>query len=537
MRGLWTKRAGIDWADVVFDRGQERKVFTYLGMFHRSSVVSPLSGMRVEDPQAFVDLLERLCLLDPHANATEHLEALKKKHPFPWTQSTIATINKELDEELRTWIGIPTSALLRIQSRWGTVVPITTLLARLHRHHLSGTEGVRTIGLAKILAQSIGEGWFDTLKFGDPICGLESLNLPTTSKRQLEFLTKEQVAQWSQERHEIMLLGPKQSVNQPQPGRQRAIRSFLEESLIPKLIAYQQEYGEAPAVAKIVLTNDACPPQDALAALHAAFGNNSRQVVGFLADTLTQSNDARLLKWCGRLLQVLFGPADNHGLGVDAHSQKGIQNDVRVLLQEHLKTAAKEMVLSVLTHDPYALLTVGTAVDATSCLALGTGGNFHLALAETVDACRQVILSFAIKPECFESSHDFHRIAYAVFDGDKINVSYDGATRTAVFNIGAETIKCQLGRAFKRNLIRIGKTHRGTPGILAEKTYEPLNYPLAEIARENQINLIEQAANAVRATSNMEIGVAATKSPVGGWSDSGRCRSSGPFSVLPKQMV
>ncbi len=417
--------------------------------------------------------------------------------------------------------------LTKLQSEWGDLEPIFTLVSRYSGGH--GWRGEVPV-MAKIFKSAL-EGKFKEYKFqGDPTNADDIGH----AQRQLAILdTPEKKAAWQQSRSRVSLFAPG-GAGVSDLDRLTGSREVIRTNLVPHLglgsatnpavLSAVQEVISTyrdPAVALQVLRNDKLKDMEERDFNHSLLLAGIKELRNTTDIERARQLSINLLVWSKKM-----------DLSAD------VTADLRDINQR-LKPAAVEtkdaVVVTTTFADAKTLITVGDLVKCASCQNYRTGGLIGTLPGYVVDANVQGLASFHLEQSKFKNTADFAMVKQALKTGIKIDVDYNGGQRTVAFKFRLDNqdwhIETQgLDQAYLRHIVKLNTGSSGRPDIFFERGYSNSidSLPLmATHAREIQ----REMAQAVDGTVDQAKDFVGSRNPGGVYSDAAGGQMLGNYQL------
>lgn len=192
------------------------------------------------------------------------------------------------------------------------------------------------------------------------------------------------------------------------------------------------------------------------------------------------------------------------------------------------KDKTKEaIVFTTTTNDPKLLLMTGDLVDTSSCQNYRTGGYIQTLLGYVIDANVKLVLSYALTEKDFASKAEYERAKELISTGT--HVEYISARQK--LKIGS--IDVNLPKAYKRRVIKLGKTTEGDAGLVMERSYFQ-NHPSERMMNAQIREVFAEQAERINAKTDQTITIPASRNPGGIYSDSVGGIQKEAYTIEPK---
>ncbi|MBI4404876.1 MAG: hypothetical protein HY537_11980, partial [Deltaproteobacteria bacterium] len=405
-----------------------------------------------------------------------------------------------------------------LESSWGDLGPIKTLVARFHGR----PDGKDEIPVVARIFSTASKATFEQYKFeGHP----EHSDDQEKAKAQLAVLkTEEQKHEWRKIRTRlgVYVPGETRGISQAQQldGARRVVRNELLTNL---------EGGKAnvPPTRVQEIIRAGLAREDHLSALNR-----------LLETTYADSNPAdakrEIVTAIGeRILTADFKEAEQLAKRLRVWSDALVlpqqtQHDI-IALVEPLKNgnrgaeASKMLVFTTTFHHPKMLLMVGDLVGTHTCQSFSTGGIIQTLPGYVIDANIQGVASFSLNQKDFSSRNDFDRVVSAREKGVPIEIAFDAGKRIVRFKFSIDATSYDvtsqpLGFAYLRHMVKLGETDAGTPGV----TFEPAKTqpsPAQSMMDQQAAEIKGEIAGAIGGVADQKMKVVGSRNPHGVYSD------------------
>ncbi len=450
--------ADVTFDPIVFARSHISKFRDFL------EALRALKSLRGNDPAAWDSIRSELQLLNIHIGPEKLRELIDRTRDL---------VKSDLERLFRREkIAFKYEKFLELRKKWGDIEPILTLIARFQGRPAWRREIVE---LARVFKATLGNKFEDYKFSGDP----ERPEDQESAAKQLAVLkTKRQRDGWMRPRAKISV---HRAVASSSSNVSDTFVADLRESLSVGLLKHVG-YQLAPSLPSelIRLVTDARQDPKATLSelrtqLHGIQGPNFQLTLFRLLAGEMNYLEPSEIKSVGKFLSFLL--RRDPGL-FPALSREQIGHDLLKLNQaigrwEDQGKQEEALVLSVISHDPKFLLTIGNLVDTSSCQDYRRGSYIQTLLGYVIDANTQGMASFALSSNEFNSLSDYNAVKLAVEEGAFLKVTFDGNLRTARFTLANEkTIETKaLGHAYLRNIIKLGQTKDNEPAVFLEPDY------------------------------------------------------------------
>lgn len=413
----------------------------------------------------------------------------------------------------RSSVTVSSEDLERLSQSWGDLEPIYTLIARFS----SKKEWKKEIDvMGRVLAAGI-RGTFRQFKYlGEG----ENEERRQMAAGQLRSLSPELIATWAKSRAKAELVAVKKAETASAvPDSQELLAQvapFLEEVIG----GGERESDEEEHFIDDILGNKILrgnPDKIIRAALEKT---SHDQLWRWSAKTLLSQRGASKTQGAVRALRVLLRAAP---VSIAPEAREPLSNLLRALekaTSQKSSGGGASILLSVMSGDAKYLMTVGDLVQTSSCVNYRTGGKIGALLGYVVDANVQLLSTFILKQDDFNSFDDYRSVLASMESGrGPPEISWDGNRRIATFQIGSESVSTKsLGYAYLRQMIKVGQTARGT-GVRLEKEYLQDHPALTQMRQVHRQILLELARELGASTSGAPVTFAPTRNPGGIYSD------------------
>jgi len=429
--------------------------------------------------------------------------------------------------------------------QWGDLEPIWTLLSRFE----GDTSWKQEIDPLGQVFKAALDGTFHEKKFGGGFTlkkrsGEQDIQM---AKAQFENIvkTKAQRAAWTKPRWKVSLPGTEPKDVTAVAERTRAIlASDVVAPLSQRLTAPKKKptkqflksidwEGELlqqdprPLVEKLVedwaLKTGVEKSQAAAALLLHTFGE------------MTGDGSALKLRGTIRVARALMVSHPE----VQAEAPKTIRqvlSNAETSLRELETKSYGEILLTVSNADPKFLLTIGDAVQTSSCQSYSTGGRIEALLGYVMDANVQAVVSYSLSQQHFETAGAFNEVAKAQAEGRLLQVAFDGNLKIATFTlqpaegnpIAVRTLP--LGYAHQRQMLKLGESEGG-PGVRLEQLYEQ-KHPESETMQGMHEEILADLVRELRIRDNeLPMTVPPSRNPGGVYSDLAESLTAGEYEI------
>jgi hypothetical protein len=164
------------------------------------------------------------------------------------------------------------------------------------------------------------------------------------------------------------------------------------------------------------------------------------------------------------------------------------------------------------TDDPKLLLMGSVMVDAISCFDYRYGSEIPSLLADVIDANVKLVLSYAIQEKHFSSPKEYEEAKNLIAMG--VKPQFFPVEQS--LKLGPITIN--LGRAYKRRRIKLGRTDKQTAGIRDEFEYKQTHFAEAYMNRQVEMVLTEMRRKSKAESGRVKIYVPPSRNPLGVYS-------------------
>lgn len=441
-------------------------------------------------------------LLADLKNRTRETVVVALENAFRETNITIA--RKELDA---------------LYSRWGSIEPIITLVARF-----KGNESWREEipALAKVL-QFVLSDRFSSFKYeGDPA------NIADQQKanEQLQMLTTEQArTHWKINLSKLDLYDPNTVEAESDAGRLARARTIVKTNLYANLRGRDRGLtlegaAKETLIAQVVHSDKTPAPRALLRAVNA----DAALIERTLLRLLVELNDATSMR---KVASYLKGNATS--FNYEAQTISDLSSIVSTLTPQ--RRGAPAVIFTTTFDNPKMLVTIGDLVDASSCQNYRTGSHIQTLLGYVMDAGVKGLVSYVLKPGHFAQQQEYNALVEALqakASGENIEVKGDleadkGIVHLRISRAGQQNIDLQtvpLSKAQLRMVIKLGQTGSGQPGLFFERPYEQSHSARpVMISHVNQIR--HEIASSIGGVIDQEIDIPASRNVGGVYSDAG----------------
>ncbi|MBI1860072.1 MAG: hypothetical protein HYR96_04025 [Deltaproteobacteria bacterium] len=442
----------------------------------------------------------------------------------------------------------------RLEQEWGDIEPVQTLFSR---YSTSSSWTNEVPYLLEVFQVSLA-GQFETYKF-DGIGGRVDSASQNKSNNQTSFLTPQAKAEWRRPRAMVTLINPGAAQGGDETTQNEAVGQAVESNLVPLL----QALGDSWTSSKIETESADLAEWRTKILPNFLSGEILHKEPHALIDEFLQAmfeskmvedqdvalrlaqEAVHILRAPGsalptkrgavRVLQSLIAFHPEVGWGEVAPNLK---KDLGSL--SRLMTAkggdSEGIVFTVVDASPKFLLTIGDLVQCTSCQNYRTGGQIGTLLGYVIDSNAQGMASFILKQQDFESAGDFNELQRALSEGRQVQSSFRGNRRVAAFTItqmdGAQLsiVSRELGQAFLRQMVKLGKQNSNVPGVRLEREYLQ-QHPAMVVMRANHETMLQTIENAVGADRRGAITVVGSRNPGGIYTDKGGGTQLGNYNI------
>ena len=191
-----------------------------------------------------------------------------------------------------------------------------------------------------------------------------------------------------------------------------------------------------------------------------------------------------------------------------------LKEDVKTLddLLQYKESSSEGIIFTTTTDDPKLLLMTGDLVDTSSCQNYRTGTHIGTLPGYVIDADVKLLLTYLVRENDFVSAAEYKRAKALVASGAV--PTFIAAKQ--VLKIG--DIEFSLPRAYRRHVVKLGKTEKGSAGLALERGYIQ-NHPAEGAMEEQAMDVFETLANASGASTGVEITASGSRNPGGVYSD------------------
>jgi hypothetical protein len=149
--------------------------------------------------------------------------------------------------------------------------------------------------------------------------------------------------------------------------------------------------------------------------------------------------------------------------------------------------------------------------------------NINVTKTNVIGANVQALLSFQLQVGAFEKTTEFTAIKKAMQQGKTIKAEWDGGLRTITFttNDNGESLNIKskpIDQAYHRQILKLGSTEYGSPGIFLERPYET-SVASQGLMKQQVTQIRDAVAREIRGLTAVKIKVAPSRNPGGVYSD------------------
>ncbi len=422
--------------------------------------------------------------------------------------------------------------LKRLKEEWGDLSPIWTLLAR----YKSNGWGSEIPVLGTIFEHSLNGTFMDLKYKGDP----DTDNDVKLAKEQLSMLKREEDIQILQKPHHLLTAYSPSSHSRAMDDNEilRQSLAVVSTNVIPNLARNGYRLGElSSADGKVIMGLLSSIPNNPLEfvdvlvrepRLQMGAQTNDR-VFAALISILPQAADLAMKRFVTRVALFMVQKHMVPGLLANPDGAHETIADLRTLINvmNPVTESGQQAILFTTTlHHPKTLLSIGDWVQAASCQNYRTGAMIYTLPSYVIDANVTAIAGYALTPGQFEHDEkDFSLLFEALRSRQTIESKFDEVAKVISFawrqnGNGYEIHTHPIAYAFHRQIVRIGATRDGGPGIFAERAYTQSHF--ASRAIQDQANaLVELLGSELGAKVNAPLSIVGSRNESGGYTDAG----------------
>ncbi len=417
-----------------------------------------------------------------------------------------------------------------LQNKWGDLEPIFTLLARFNGEN----DWKSIIPLLTKVFEVVLKNQFFEFKFQG---NRQDLLDVRQARDQLAMLTENAKRAWMQNITTAQIAkGDNTGLSKEQ------IDEHLAKIINNELIEHTQ-FKTADHIERYRLLFDEVAefkdnPNDGLKTLKEKYFSEetSEELIvqkifsSLLSQTIVSRDLSKLRKVCG-FIEFLVKRWPKL---VPAGQQKQVITDLQaikslVVSVQQKAQSQKGILVSVISHDPKLLLTIGDIVPTTSCQNYKTGSYIDTLLGYVIDANVKAQVGFHLDASSFNHIQDFENV-YAAMQGDGLrSVEFDGAKRIVTFHLpsGLRIESVSLPFAYLRRIIKVGfDPITRDPMLVVEPDFKQL-FSYTNQLLEMQSNMFARLSQLMAARIGMPITIVGSRSSHGHYSDHGAHNGGG----------
>lgn len=413
---------------------------------------------------------------------------------------------------------------LELEKKWGSLEPIFTLLSRFQGVP-TWRQGVKP--LARIFEMA-AKGLFTRYKFhGFPGDEMDRLNATWQIQ---PIIDAGKLEEWMKQRTRAAL-APDEDREATVRARLAAIRTQIRTGLIGHLdLTGIVGSTEVRAVVQKILSSKESPRK--LVAELQQLVPDRRVLLRTVVDGLAAAEDTSEIRRLTCFLQ--------ESESVFRWDSVDARGDLKSILGqlENLPAAKDTIVVTTTFHDARTMTVVGDLVDTNSCQNYKSGGVPFTLPGYIIDAHTQGMVSFALTAAQFTRAEDFRKVVGWLRGGKSVTTVYDGDPGIVTFGLDGTAAKVStipLRKGYSRRIIRAGKNAANGIGIMDEPDYSHV-HPALVLMQAQMDSILVEMARALGATLREAIEVAASRNPMGTYSDlgGGVVGTIGPFRIVPQ---
>lgn len=410
-------------------------------------------------------------------------------------------------------LSISYDEFLNLKEKWGNLEPVMTLMARFKGNQKWQSE---LPWLGHVFSAEI-HNRFHNLKFSEPLDNKDAKLLTP----QLDFLSTEQKFEWQKMRSVAQVVDSSESKNAESSELMKKIRAFgsLGNQLITHLeeVLKENKMSEIhPDIEPALLKKQ--DPNQTLKELREKFDEVEilSAVLVFFKGVTVESDIEKiqtvLIFLNSTSPELIQSPTDLVQIKAD------IKETLLILKgPQQSKNSEKAIVYTTLLQDAKNLLTIGDLVEASSCQNYKTGSHVETLLGYVLDANVQGVVSFAVSSSHFRSEKEFLN-AYEAVSKNPHAIHFDLYAHTFTIQTATGVIQSfPVKKAHFRQILKLGKTENGNPGLRLERAYQQYHTAQTVMAAQTQ-KLLETVRKAIGAEQG-EITIPQSRNPGGVYSD------------------
>lgn len=412
-----------------------------------------------------------------------------------------------------------------LQERWGAISNLTTLVAR-YSGNQEWAKLVPTVG--RILSTSAA-GAFADFKFGGFAGDYGDIS---AAARQLGMLSPEQRAAWTKARCVVEIDNGGDDATDPRLGVLERVRTELRTNLL----AHVPAAGERVADAQSALASSG-DPRPVIEQLMTNLGpEGARDALAKALERASQSELPESLEQIRRGLTLMQLVLRAHPAAFGSETERGqIAEDITSLMVASKPSSVERkgavIIGTVLLSDARSLLEVGDLVRAASCQNYRTGSHIDTLPGYVIDANVQAVVSFGLDERYFETRAQMDAVASALAAGTVVS-SFAPDQRRFEFVLadGRTVTTLPIDYAYHRQMLKLGTTDDGAPGLALERAYAQTHAGSDAMARAAR-KLAQDVAHDIGAVTSKPITVSASRGPCGIYSDAAGGKQTGTYRI------
>lgn len=433
-----------------------------------------------------------------------------------------ARIKAALEEALGA-NAISRPELNKLYERWGSLEVITTLVARF----TGNPNWHEEIPIFAKVLKAVLANRFSSLKYdGDSSDAFDVVR----TRDQLRLLeTPEKRSEWIKNRSRVELFEPGTSENESDAHRLARARSIINSNLVVHLGKRSEGIFLSP---------------DALSHLRTMIVGGSPSPRDIMRKT-----GLELMRIEESLIRLLNTEMDNVSLRKIASYLKGNANlfDYDFQIIDDLtsivsaltppKATPAAAVVTVTFDDAKTLLTVGDLVDSSSCQNYRTGSEIQSLLGYVIDANVKGIASLVLKPSDFADPKGHDGLMSALREeASSLRAGFDGTNSILYLQIrradgSTNRMQTQPIRKFQyRQILKLGETASGKPGVLTERSYEQSHSALRMMAKHAS-EIQAEIAGSIGGVVGVDLSVPPSRNVGGVYSDALRSSQTSAYEL------
>ena len=394
--------------------------------------------------------------------------------------------------------------LSKLSRKWGKdLSPLYILAGRFNAQEMWHSE----LPVLREIIKEVLNGSFNAFKYDTP-----------EAREQLSMLNSEQEVVWRENPLSVRYVSTEEVPDLCPEERIRNALNIVDSNLISHAQAHGWSYVEERVEEET---------REEIAKHLGKIAKSARAPVllSSIRGALTDGNSDLAVSLCS----YFIGNADR--FTNDKQIKEDLKSVKQALLPPKDGSTNANLIFSCITDDPKLLLTVGDLVATASCQNYRIGSYIETLPGYVIDANIKTALAFVVPSSVLNEHPQIHE---CLRDKPKeLDIKFNPGTLTLTLsqNGSAEKLQIALGKAHRRQILRLGRNDYNEASLLVERAYIQ-NHSIEqkiETALESLINGFEESAGILPARGNVSF--PASRNPGGVYSDAGGGVRHGVFKI------